>query len=79
MALPHPYHYNFSIYNNNNLEHIKLNSLISSDTKIELHNNENLNLPSVYTMIDIKTHFLNKFKPIISADTISPALVPSLK
>jgi glycosyltransferase involved in cell wall biosynthesis len=32
-----------------------------------IKNNENLNLPDVYKMIDIKERFLHKFKPIIQA------------
>lgn len=40
-------------------------SLESISEVLVIKNNENLNLPDVYKMIDVKSHFLNKFKFII--------------
>lgn len=40
-------------------------SLQAISEALVIKNNENLNLPDVYKMIDIKAQFLRKFKPII--------------
>ncbi|MDC3229110.1 collagen-like protein [Flavobacteriaceae bacterium] len=64
---------NFSIIYNNNLEHIKLNSLISSDTKIELHNNENLNLIEFNSLVNVRRLFY-----IYSNDNLTSVQAPQL-
>jgi glycosyltransferase involved in cell wall biosynthesis len=42
-------------------------SLQAISEVLVIKNNENLNLPDVYKMIEVKSHFLNKFKAIIQS------------